>query len=923
MRAFLRCVTVLVPLVMIVVIGLTPARAQLKLNTFDTAVADSQFVVGYNVSASDTDPHPYHHMFDDAASKVEGGASLRSEWRVHTTESWGGFNTISYTVPTKTQHSYYNEKYRALYGDSTYIAWGAGGHLSLWYNNVVPSNGAGDVVQMRFHIYDAGGASKYYTGDSADYEVYYFQSAVPTNNTTPGWHELIIPLVDQGTIAPNASGFSNPGWAGKPNNGKLDWDNIIGYVIEWTSGKALNDTASGILAYDDLRLEGIGSKTGYEALYRFNNYTTNVVDFASGWGNDASAIAFTEETVDTLMGSSVMAWDWSIQVAQSWGGGVNKEYNLPASTYFADLSSKQELQLYVKVVKPITSTKGAIQNKITLRFVLFDYSNGAKEEWYTVAPIRMDSAALQMGWQMVRMPLDWIQSNAWGDLKKGRFNTPNGPKDNILGLDKVGGYKLEFSCSADPGEPSGDPTLVYSGKVLFSALVPSGVRQTDHTPPAAVTGVQVTPATNQNILTWTDVPGEVGATYATLVSPTSFTLADDPFVENIPGPSSLSIPTATQINTHVLRAPVTDQQVQLYYGVTATDNVGNTNNPAVVGPITNTAKGVPTFSLSPPSSFVADGDLSEWLGIPPLILSVAGASPTAYAAPNSKIDGDADLKVTAYLAMDATYLYVAFDVVDNVISIDTTVSQSWFQDSPDMFIGLYDWRGHRHGGYQHGTAPDYHLRFSLNKVIIDNASGATLVAPGPDYLFNLKQLETGYTVEARIPWTRFQAVVPADSVFHPVEGMRIPIDFEINDNDTPGSNQAREGQMDYSPYANGTSYADVWRWTYTWVGTKATVGVNDRPTVANVYDLKQNYPNPFNPSTQIRYSLEKAGNVSIKVFDVLGREVATLVNENQNPGDHAVSFNSASIRGGLSSGVYFYRIESGSFLDVKKMMLLK
>jgi len=129
--------------------------------------------------------------------------------------------------------------------------------------------------------------------------------------------------------------------------------------------------------------------------------------------------------------------------------------------------------------------------------------------------------------------------------------------------------------------------------------------------------------------------------------------------------------------------------------------------------------------------------------------------------------------------------------------------------------------------------------------------------------------------------------------------------------------------MDYSPYANGTSYADVWRWTYTWVGTKATVGVNDRPTVANVYELKQNYPNPFNPSTQIRYSLEKAGNVSIKVFDVLGREVATLVNENQNPGDHAVSFNSASIRGGLSSGVYFYRIESGSFLDVKKMMLLK
>jgi hypothetical protein len=91
-----------------------------------------------------------------------------------------------------------------------------------------------------------------------------------------------------------------------------------------------------------------------------------------------------------------------------------------------------------------------------------------------------------------------------------------------------------------------------------------------------------------------------------------------------------------------------------------------------------------------------------------------------------------------------------------------------------------------------------------------------------------------------------------------------------------------------------------------------------------VYELKQNYPNPFNPSTIISYSLAKSGPVTVKVFDVLGREVATLVNgETQAAGSHQVAFSTSSLARGASSGVYFYRIESGSFRDVKKMMLVK
>ncbi|MCS7014426.1 MAG: T9SS type A sorting domain-containing protein, partial [Chloroherpetonaceae bacterium] len=86
------------------------------------------------------------------------------------------------------------------------------------------------------------------------------------------------------------------------------------------------------------------------------------------------------------------------------------------------------------------------------------------------------------------------------------------------------------------------------------------------------------------------------------------------------------------------------------------------------------------------------------------------------------------------------------------------------------------------------------------------------------------------------------------------------------------------------------------------------------------YNLEQNYPNPFNPTTNIRYSIQQTGLVTLKVYDLLGREVATLVNEVQPPGNYEVQFN-ASTR--TSSGIYIYRLQSGNFTRTMKMMLVK
>ena len=98
------------------------------------------------------------------------------------------------------------------------------------------------------------------------------------------------------------------------------------------------------------------------------------------------------------------------------------------------------------------------------------------------------------------------------------------------------------------------------------------------------------------------------------------------------------------------------------------------------------------------------------------------------------------------------------------------------------------------------------------------------------------------------------------------------------------------------------------------------VSVEDEiDNIPSEFILHQNYPNPFNPSTKISWQSPVSGHQTLKVYDVLGNEVATLVNEHRNAGSYEVDFNASA----LSSGVYFYRIQAGDFIETKKMMLVK
>jgi len=87
----------------------------------------------------------------------------------------------------------------------------------------------------------------------------------------------------------------------------------------------------------------------------------------------------------------------------------------------------------------------------------------------------------------------------------------------------------------------------------------------------------------------------------------------------------------------------------------------------------------------------------------------------------------------------------------------------------------------------------------------------------------------------------------------------------------------------------------------------------------SAFGLSQNYPNPFNPTTTIRYDVPKESHVAIKVYNILGQEVMTLVDDNKRPGRYAVMLDGAR----LASGIYIYRVKAGDFVESKKLVVIK
>jgi hypothetical protein len=129
---------------------------------------------------------------------------------------------------------------------------------------------------------------------------------------------------------------------------------------------------------------------------------------------------------------------------------------------------------------------------------------------------------------------------------------------------------------------------------------------------------------------------------------------------------------------------------------------------------------------------------------------------------------------------------------------------------------------------------------------------------------------------------------------------------------------------------NGMPDSDQWNYANNkLILITNSVGIRNISSIANDFHLEQNYPNPFNPSTKIKFDIPnppfnkggQGGSVILKIYGITGKEVATLVNEQLPPGSYEINFNADKYR--ISSGVYFYKLSTGSFSSVKRMMFVK
>jgi hypothetical protein len=417
-----------------------------------------------------------------------------------------------------------------------------------------------------------------------------------------------------------------------------------------------------------------------------------------------------------------------------------------------------------------------------------------------------------------------------------------------------------------------------------------------------------------NLISWDNIETESGETYDVYGSREAI---EDLESENVFVIAS-DVPEG-EVAVHNLYYPLTEGDVSFHYAVTAMDAGGNPSEGfGTGGPFTNTGKSRPVISIEKSFNFVADGDLSEWDHIMPFTVTPDMLTESNwYGGSSETFDDSLDYTAFCYVAMDDSTLYVAFDVIDDVFSWKSTNTSSWWNDEGiEFYFGLYD-QAVPHSYFQRGEEPDYRLVFRPNQLDYFNGSEAKLYDEGTDnYYFQPLGLQD-YAIEARIPLSAIRAA--EDAVFTPMEGYTIPFEIFCADADVTNADDVARVQFGPNPALNPWGDGpDVW--TYAWIGMPTfTDIVNDIPVVVNTYHLGNNYPNPFNPSTTIEYTIAQSGRVELAVYNSLGQQVRTLVSDHQTAGQHKIEFNAND----LASGIYYYKIKSRSFSQVKKMLLIK
>ncbi len=685
--------------------------------------------------------------------------------------------------------------------------------------------------------------------DPANYDglgEYYYSFHYILDNAS-GWNTITMPLERTDDWA--GVGFNLTGWAGDPGNGDLDKHAIAGFHLEFSiSGGGDGDYSEGTIILDDFKLTGTKN-----VLTNPGFELADEQDDGFGWGaamGGGHAEVVTDASVayngDNYLSIGVDDANWAI---------FYTEDSIPAqfgetwrfSGYGVDLAGDG----------------GGAAFKLE-----------AKDAGGTVLGTTGDVA--------LAMTNDWENHSI-------EFVMPEGTVQMaaVIVASRWDGVACDFAF---------DDMFLMSMGVL------------DVIPPVAVTGVSATPYSYYNLVTWTDNDGEEGETYNVYASTEPITDSLSLSTADVVGTNVLE---GTQAAVHYLHNPLEDADVTYYYAVVCKDGSNNVGEPGSSDdPITNTAKGVPTISLTPPAAFAADGDLSEWYdsGIVPFEL---GATDNSYGTPHlgfGAVDDDNDLYGTIFTAVDDDYFYLAAEIMDNVVNNDDSGGW-WTADVVQLCFGFYDQRGPKHVGMQRGAEPDYKMYFTPAGANSDNGAGVLAEHGDGNYFHEVYDPE--YVFEFRMSLDSI--LIDDDVRLIPTAGMRTPFEPMVYDNDGDGL----EAIMVLSHTNDDNAHQTCEVWSNTWIGG-SSVGIGDE-ILPLTYALHPNYPNPFNPVTNIQFTIPEQADVKLQIYNVLGRQVDVLVNETLPIGHHKILWNPKN----LSSGVYFYKLEAGSFMKTRKMILLK
>ncbi len=750
--------------------------------------------------------------------------------------------------------------------DDPFLPWASYDTLSIWIKvreaATVPAN-----MMFRIHLADQPTLL-----DAT--EEYIYENAVILDAVSE-WTELRIPMYEvesDGGVVPGNTGFTRTpdGWGGTTFNDRvLNMDKLVGFNLSIvTSGwdpDANLPADSVLVSFDDMTL--MGSRSIPHVFFSGKAVPSALTSGSFG----GSTLEIVEGAGENPL-TNAIKWTQGDEWGNGWSGiQFSTESGLNMAKSF---STGDTLHLKYKAEAGV--------NDILVQFETGLWPNTAGKVAHLISLITDDA------WHSYAIALDDLEIRESGEIDSTMINN----------------FVIQSNGNA------------IAGKVIYLDDIWTGEPIIDVVPPLDVTSISVNADDGFNRITWVEVTDEDNATYSIFASPTAITDITDPSVDVITLGSSFTLQGVSHFLTH----PLADRPVNYHYAVQVTDSAGNVGSGLTLSTsyTTNLATGVGTISLTPPASFVADGDIDEWIGasIMPIHLDQTTNIPTGDAP-----DDDADLSGDIYLAMDADFLYFAMDVTDDAVTADASKG-FWEVDAVQIFIGLYDGRGAKHTSRQRGTEPDYELTFRPEGFTNYSKSGDFALTPDGTYTdgagYAYANNTTSYIVEGRI---RLDSLLTEDdALFVPANKIRVPIEISIHDADLAAG--TRDHVISFSPEDRDNAHITPTVWAYTWVGDSTRFWLDIEEQTSNTptaFSLSQNYPNPFNPNTTIEYSLATAGHVRVEIYNVLGQQVQVVVDDFRTSGSHKIVLDGRR----MASGVYFYRIVTKDFTTARKMILLK